>query len=183
MSDQAQIKNTTLRLHRGDITDFEIEAIVYYARNDLELGSGFGTAISVRGGPTIQEELRERGTLETMQAVVSAAGNMKTQHIVHAVGPKFQEEDTERKLKATIQNALQAAEEKGITAIAFPPMGAGFYGVPLETSADITMNTIVEYLEGETGIQEVVICLLDSREYKPFQERISRLGTTVKEAS
>ena len=57
MADERKIKNTTVRLLRGDIADLEIEAFVYYAREDLALGSGFGGAISVRGGPTIQEEL------------------------------------------------------------------------------------------------------------------------------
>ncbi|MFH1892673.1 MAG: macro domain-containing protein [Candidatus Zixiibacteriota bacterium] len=176
MSDTLQVKNSTLRLMKADITDIEIESFVYYAQHDLALGSGFGTAISMRGGPTVQQELKALGTLETTEAVVTAAGDMKATYIIHAVGPRFQEEDLEEKLRKTIRNALQKAEDRKIKAIAFPAMGAGFYGVPLDVSARITIKTIVSYLNGETGIRDVVICLNDMREYRPFQSQLASSG-------
>jgi len=176
MSDQVKINSSTLRLERGDITDLEIDSFVYYASNDLALGSGFGTAISIRGGPSIQEELKGLGPLETTQVVVSSAGEMKADYIIHAVGPKFQEENLEKKLKITIENILKEADKKVITRVAFPPMGAGFYGVPLPISADITLNTIADYLKGETKIKDVVVCLLDTRDYSPFQAKLADIG-------
>lgn len=176
MTDEVQINNSTLRLMKGDLTDHEIQAFVFYAQHDLALGSGFGTAIAMRGGPSVQEELKDKGPLKTTEVLVSSAGNMKADYIVHAVGPRFQEEDLEEKLKTTIQNVLTQAEAAGITRIAFPPMGAGFYGVPLDVSATITLGTISDYLMNETKIEEVVIFLLDNRDYKPFQQRLASLS-------
>jgi O-acetyl-ADP-ribose deacetylase (regulator of RNase III) len=172
MSDELQINNSTLSIIKGDITDLKIEAFVYYAQEDLALGAGFGNSISMRGGPSIQKELQELGPLKTTEVVLSSAGEMKADYIIHAVGPKFQEEDLESKLKETIMNSLKLADLKGIKKIAFPPMGAGFYGVPLDQSARVMFDTISEYLSGETEIDEVVICLLDNREFKPFQEQL-----------
>lgn len=176
MSDELKIKKSTLRLQKGDITDLEIDSFVYYARNDLMLGSGFGTAISIRGGPSVQEELKPLAPIETTKAIVSAAGEMKAKYIIHAVGPKFQEENLEDKLKTTIENVLKEADKKGIEKIAFPPMGAGFYGVPLPVSADITLKTIADYLQGETKIKDVVICLLDNRDYAPYKSKLADIG-------
>lgn len=175
MTDKLKINNSTLRIYKGDITDFDIESFVFYARGDLLLGSGYGTAISVRGGPSIQEELNKIGRLEPTQAVMTAAGDMKSKYIIHAHGPKFQEADLPAKLEKTIINALRLADEKGIKAVAFPPMGAGFYGVPLDQSASLTLSTIKSYLSGKTGIQDVVICLMDSREYTPFAKKLSEM--------
>jgi len=176
MSDELKINNRTLRLMKGDITDHEIEAFVFYAQHDLALGSGFGTAIAIRGGPSVQEEIKDKGPLKTTEVLISSAGNMKADRIVHAVGPRFQEEDLEAKLKTTIQNVLTEADTAGIKRIAFPPMGAGFYGVPLDVSAEVTLGTIKDYLKNETRIEEVVIFLLDNRDYKPFQQRLSTLS-------
>ncbi len=173
MKDELQINNSILRLFKGDITDIEVEAFVYYARNDLKLGSGFGTAIAMRGGLAVQEELDKIGEQDTTAAVISNAGEMKAKHIIHAVGPKFQEENTESKLKKTITNSLNIAEENSIKQIAFPPMGAGFYGVPLDDSARITIDTIAEYLSGKTNIKEIIVCPLDNHEFKPFQKKLS----------
>ncbi len=175
MPDNIKINNCRLRLIKGDITDLDIESFVFYARDDLLLGSGFGTAISVRGGPTIQKELNEIGKIKVTEAVVSLAGEMKAKYIIHANGPKFQEENLSEKLEKTILNSLKKAEEKGIKAIAFPPMGAGFYGVPLPLSAEITLDTIKEYLSGETNLDDIVICLIDNRDYMQFEIQISSM--------
>jgi O-acetyl-ADP-ribose deacetylase (regulator of RNase III) len=178
MSDEMRVKNTRLRLLKADITDLEIESFVFYAQPSLELGSGFGNAISMRGGPSIQEELRKRGGgLETTQVITTKAGEMKAGNIIHAVGPRFQETDTEKKLQLTVENSLKEAERNGFRAVAFPAMGAGFYGVPLETSAKITLGTIQKYLNGGSKIEEVVVCLLDNREYQPFKTTLSALAS------
>jgi O-acetyl-ADP-ribose deacetylase (regulator of RNase III) len=182
MSLTHQVGNRTLKLIVGDLTALDIEAFVFYAAHNLQLGSGFGTAVTIRGGPKVQEELNTLGPLQTTEAIVSGAGELPAQHIVHAVGPRFQEEDTESKLRLTIQNSMRAADAKGVKVLAFPPMGAGFYGIPLEVCAEIMISTIVEYLSGDTGIDEVVICALDKREYQPFEKQLAALGQTIKEA-
>ena len=176
MADELKTGNSTIRLEKADITDLDIEAFVYYARHDLALGSGFGTAIIMRGGPAVQKELDELGPLETTQVVASGAGEMKAKHIIHAVGPRFQEEDLQTKLRTTITNALKCAEDKGIKQVALPPMGAGFYGVPLDVSAQVTLDTVKKHLDNGSSLNEVVICLLDNREYKPFAGQLATMS-------
>jgi len=175
-SEAIQIHQTLVRLVRADITDIEVDAFVFYAQPDLALGSGFGTAISVRGGPTVQKELEGLGPVETGEAIVTTAGKLKTQYIVHAVGPRFQEEDTEGKLHTTVLNSLKRAEEKGIQRIAFPAMGAGYYGIAPNVCARVMLDAIEGYLGGETGIQELVICVLDTTQYDAFEAQLKVLG-------
>jgi O-acetyl-ADP-ribose deacetylase (regulator of RNase III) len=160
---------------RGDITEVEADAFVFYARPDLALGSGFGTAISQRGGASILKELKEFGPIETGRVVVTGAGHLRAGYIVHAIGPRFNEADTEGKLRTTIVNSLEAADRKGVKRIAFPPMGTGFYGVPLELCSRVMVETIRSYLEGETGLEDVVLCVMDQREFAPFASRLALL--------
>jgi len=178
MVNEMKVNSSVLRLQKTDAYDMEIDSVVYYAQHDLALGSGYGTAIGLRGGPTIQEELNKLGPLETTQAVVSSAGEMKTKHLVHAVGPRFQEENIEKKLKTTILNSLKAAEGKSVKSIAFPAMGAGFYGVALDVSARITLETIRQYLSGDTKIADVVVCLNDNRELKSFESQLASMANS-----
>jgi O-acetyl-ADP-ribose deacetylase (regulator of RNase III) len=169
------VNRTRVRLERGDLTALEVDAFVFYAREDLVLGSGFGTAIQVRGGDSIKKELERLGRLAPGQAVVSGAGRLKAKFIIHACGPKFQEPDTERKLRATMQAALRAAEEKGVKTLAFPPMGAGFYGVPWELCARVMLEEIQSWLKGQTRLEEVIICVVDGREFQTFQPDLEKL--------
>jgi O-acetyl-ADP-ribose deacetylase (regulator of RNase III) len=160
----------------GDITDTDVEAFVFYARPDLALGTGFGTAISARGGASIQRELEGKGPLATGEAVVTAAGKLRAQKIVHAVGPRFQEEDMLGKLKTTVANSLKAAETAGVRRLALPAMGAGFYGVPLAGCARVMGETIRSYLEGGGKIEELIVCVLDSREYDVFKSELEKIA-------
>ncbi|MBI5499115.1 MAG: macro domain-containing protein [Deltaproteobacteria bacterium] len=166
---EKKVNGRTIRLMRDDITLLDVEAFVFYASPDLQLGSGWGNAIAVRGGPAIQDELKPFGTVEAGRAVVTGGGNLKAKFIVHAVGPRFQEKDVEGKLRTTVRNALKAAEDKGVRRLAFPPMGTGFYGVPLDVSAKVTLGVIREHLAGATKLEEVILCAKDTREIGPFK--------------
>lgn len=175
VSEQVRVGRSVVRLVRDDITELDVDAFVFYASSDLALGSGFGGAISVRGGPSIQKELNELAPVQTGQAVVSGAGNLKAAQIIHAVGPRFNEEDTEGKLRTTVVHSLKAAEEQGVKHLALPAMGAGFYAVPLELCARVMIGAIKSYLEGDTCIEEVVLCVIDQREYAPFESQLASL--------
>jgi O-acetyl-ADP-ribose deacetylase (regulator of RNase III) len=168
MSEGKKIQNCSLRLIKQDITDFEVEAFVFYAQSNLSLGAGYGSAIARRGGPSIKSELDKIGSLPLTEAVVTPGGSLKAKYVVHAVGPAFQEEKIESKLRATIVNALKKAEEKGIRQIALPLMGVGFYGIPLPLCSQIMMDTIEEYLSRGSSLDEIVICANDAREYRAF---------------
>lgn len=175
VSEDLKINQAVVRLVKGDIVDLEVDAFVFYAQSDLALGSGVGTAISVRGGPTIQKELEELAPVDAGEAVVSAAGKLKASFIIHAVGPRFQEEDIEAKLGTTMRNCLKQADEKKIQRLAMPAMGAGYYGVAPEVSAKVMLEEIKSHLEGQTGINELLICVLDTRQYKAFQAKLDDL--------
>jgi len=169
VSEGTLVNQTTIRLVRDDITDLDIEAFVFYAQNDLVLGPGFGNAITVRGGPTIQKDREALAPVETGDAVVSDAGNLKAKCIIHAVGPKFQEADTEAKLRKTMLSVLKRADERSIEHLAFPAMGAGYYGIPPATCAAVMIEALKEYLGSVTGIKEIVICVFDTPQSDAFR--------------
>lgn len=174
MTVQYSINGREVEVLRGDLTDLAVDAVVFYARNDLQLGSGFGTAISLRGGPSVQEEATVLAPVQLTHAVATSAGELKAKYILHAVGPKFQEENIAEKLRATMANVLELAEAKGIESLAFPPMGTGFYGVPLSTCADVMTDTITSHLSRSSGIKQIKICMIDTREFQAFKERLDK---------
>jgi len=173
---ECSVKDSTIQIKIGDLTDLEVESIVFYASHDLALGSGFGNAIAVRGGVSIQEELKEFKSLSTGEAVITGGGLLKSKYIVHAVGPRFRENDLEQKLRMTMKNALIKAKENGIKQIAFPPMGSGFYGIPLPVCAKIMLEEINRHFSDDTSIAEVIICAIDKREQNAFQAELERLN-------
>jgi len=170
MSVTRKLGKGTVRVVKDDLTDMAVDSFVFYAKPDLKLGTGYGNAVAVRGGPTIQNELKAYGTLKVGEAVVTGGGNLKAKHIVHAVGPAFQEEAIEQKLRTTTLNALRkAASADDVETVAMPPMGTGFYGVARETSASIMIDAIKEFFQTDTKIKEVIICVRDNWDIPPIQ--------------
>ncbi len=169
---ERKIGDKHLRLVREDITEMEVDAFVFDIIEDVKLGSGFGAAIQQRGGIVIQKELDEIGSCPTGEAVVTEAGILKADWIIHANGPKFREEDEEDKLRKTIQSALARAEEKGVKRLAFPPMGTGLYQVPLDLCSRVMVDTITEHLANGSTLEEVLIVAPDNREFDPFKAQI-----------
>ena len=169
---EKKIGDKVLRLVRGDITDMEVEAFVFDITEDVKLGSGFGGAIQQRGGIVIQKQLDEIGSCPTGEAIVTEAGILKADWIIHANGPKFREEDEEGKLRRTVQSALARANEKGIRRLAFPPIGTGLYQVPLDLCTRVMVDTISEHLSNGSTLEEVLIVAPDNREFNPFKAKI-----------
>jgi O-acetyl-ADP-ribose deacetylase (regulator of RNase III) len=169
---ERKIGSSVLKLVRGDITDMEVEAFVYDLGENCKLDSGYGGAISQRGGKAIQEELDLVGKLPTGAAVMTTAGKMKAKRIIHANGPKFGEPNTEAKLRLATRSALELADMNGVEQLALPPMGAGLYQVPLDLCARVMVDVVSKHLQGKTGLKEVLFVALDTREYKPLQKSI-----------
>jgi len=171
-----RIGDCEVRIVKQDITDYEVEAFLFCARPDLALGAGFGNAIAVRGGPSIKSELEKYGRVQVTEAVITSAGKMKARYIIHAVGPAFQETDSESKLSRTLSNALNLARKQGIRQLALPAMGAGFYGIQLSTCAEVVVRTLEDYLTRDGGLREIILCANDGREYREFEKRLASSG-------
>ena len=172
---ERRIGERTIRLVREDITDIDVEAFVFDITEDAKLGSGYGSAIATRGGRSVQEELDAVGQCPTGEAIITVAGDLKAKHIIHAVGPTFQEEDTEGKLRTTVLNSMKRAEEAGVERLALPAMGAGYYGTPSDLCARVMLEVIKSYLQGETGITEIVVCVFDTSQYNAFKAQIEKV--------
>ena len=167
------IGDKKLRMVRGDITEVDVDAFVFDITEDAKLGSGFGGAIQQRGGIVIQKELDEIGSVSTGDAVVTQAGILNAEYIIHVNGPKFREEDEKGKLERSVKSVLARAEEKGMKQVAFPPIGTGMYQVPMDLCANVMVDTISSHLANGSGLEEVLIVVQDPREITPFEAKFN----------
>jgi O-acetyl-ADP-ribose deacetylase (regulator of RNase III) len=176
---EKKIQRTVLRLQKGDLTALPVDALVYYARGDLVIGSGYGTAIQVRGGDAIKKELAALGSIRMGESVVTTAGRLKAKKIIHACGPKFHEPGLKEKLHDCMLSALTVADQNGFKTLAFPPMGAGFYGVPLPLCASVMLEAVRDFAQKGTTLEEITICVVDRREFVVFQDEIEKLQNST----
>lgn len=167
-----QVNQSEIKLTQSDIAESDTDAIVNAANSQLILGAGVAGAIRTKGGPSIQEECNAIGHCPVGGAVITGGGNLKAQHVIHAVGPRQGEGDEETKLKNATLNSLKVAEENNLKSIAFPAISTGVYGFPLDACARIMLTTIHDYLSGNTDIERVVFALFDDESFKAFEDQL-----------
>lgn len=170
------INNHILELVEGDITDLDVDAIVNAANSHLQLGAGVAGAISLRGGPSIQDECDEIGYCPVGQAAITGGGDLKARHVIHAVGPLGSDPDADARLKSATLSSLRVADENGLHSIAFPAISTGVFGYPMDKCADIMLSTTMDYLRGtDTFLERVVFCLYGKNAFNTFKSTLTRL--------
>jgi O-acetyl-ADP-ribose deacetylase len=154
---------------KGDITDIEVDAIVNAANTDLILGSGVAGAIRVRGGELIQNECKEIGTIPLGQAAITGAGNLRAKYVIHAAGMYIGCRVSESSLKNATQNSLLRAAEENLKTIAFPAIGTGVGGFPMERCARVMVDAVSDFFETQhTSIERVFFVLFDEESFNAF---------------
>ena len=174
---EIRINQGTLALVEGDITKEETDAIVNAANSRLMGGAGVDGAIHRAGGPSIMDECRKIGGCPTGQAVITTAGNLKAEHVIHTVGPIYQggtkgEADL---LGSAYLSSLKLAAARGLKSIAFPAISTGVYSYPLAEAAHIALKTAVDYLREHSDLQVIRFVLFDRRTYEAFAAELKKL--------
>jgi O-acetyl-ADP-ribose deacetylase (regulator of RNase III) len=172
-----KVQRTSIVVERGDITDWEVDAIVNAANSSLAMGAGVAGAIKRKGGVIIEEEAMRQGPIEVGEAVLTTAGNLVATHVIHAaaMGPDLKTDAA--KIGAATKSALQLAEKHRITSLALPALGTGVGGFPPLPAAEAMVSAVVEHLKSATSsLQRVVFVLYQDEAYKAFTDVLRRLG-------
>ena len=165
-------------IQQGDITDMDVDAIVNAANNDLILGAGVAGAILRKGGHSIQEECNQIGSIPVGYAAITGAGRLRARHVIHAASMGLGDVPTTSKsLRTSTAHSLRLAAEHKLKTIAFPAIGTGVSGFPMDECAQIMLSEVVQHLKGETSLETIYFVLFDSRARETFQrtwEKVQR---------
>jgi len=172
---KVNIGKSILELIEADITEMQTDAIVNAANARLILGGGVAGAIKRKGGPEIQIECNKIGGTFVGGAVKTTAGNLKAKYVIHAVGPRMGEGAEDEKLKNATLNTLKLADENNLKSISFPAISTGIFGFPVRRCAQIMLETVINHLKGQTGLDKVVLCLYSPAHYRVFVDQLKQL--------
>ncbi len=171
-----RIHHSQLELIQADITTLEVDAIVNAANSSLLGGGGVDGAIHRAAGPQLLAECRTLGGCAAGEAKITQGYRLPARHVIHTVGPIYSGTPRDAELlSSAIRNSLRLADEHHLPSIAFPAISTGVYGYPLREAAHVILSTMIDYLNGETQLARVVMCLYDRRALSIFQETVESL--------
>ena len=155
----------------------DTDAIVNAANNDLVLGAGVAGAIRRKGGEEIQRECDAIGSIPVGYAAITGGGKLKARHVIHAASMQLGGRTTAAALRTSTSHALRIAAEHGMRTIAFPAVGTGVAGFPMDECASIMLREAAEHLKGENSLETIYFVLFDERACDVFKREWKKLQT------
>lgn len=157
----------------GDICELEVDAIVNPANLSLWMATGVGGAIKRAGGDAIEFAAVRQAPVPLGEAIVTTAGTLAAKAVIHAVSLDRDRRTSGPVIDAAVRNAMARAREIGATNIAFPALGTGVGGFPLDEAARIAVEAVRDELQRSPGIEHVTFALRGAAPYEAFQAAIA----------
>jgi O-acetyl-ADP-ribose deacetylase len=152
----------------GDLTTFDGDAIVNAANEAMLGGGGVDGEIHKAAGPALLTECRKVQEVSpgvrcpagearmTTAPVPGGFGRLKTDCVIHTVGPRSTDTNRDAMLTAAYTNSIRLAKQKGLRSIAFPSISTGVYGVPVGRAAAIAMDVCKKSLQSDDMSLETI---------------------------
>ncbi len=156
-----------IEIIQGDITKATTQAIVNAANEELILGSGVAGAILRAGGEAIQKECDSLSPIHEGEAVITGAGNLPHEYVIHAVAPNGEIEGWETLIISCGKEILKLCEENRIESVAIPALGTGVYGLPIRRVAELLIQTCKDF--PEQHLKRIQFVLFDEESYMWFK--------------
>jgi O-acetyl-ADP-ribose deacetylase (regulator of RNase III) len=174
------MNNRTVKVVQGDITKFEVDAIVNAANTSLLGGGGVDGAIHRVAGPELLVESRSLGGCPTGEARITKGYGLPSRNVIHTVGPVWRGGNSgeEELLANCYRNSLQLAAEKELTSIAFPAISTGAYGFPLEQASAIALREAAIFFRKPSTVHTIVFVCFAHRDCQLYAERLTAMKHT-----
>jgi O-acetyl-ADP-ribose deacetylase len=173
-----QVEGTTLEVVQGDITECAVEAIVNAANNHLWMGAGVAGAIKRKGGPEIEVEAVRQGPIPVGEAIVTGGGALKARYVIHAAAMGQDLTTSADLIREATVNSLKRATELSIESVAFPALGTGVGGFPVDEAARVMVEATYTYLHDtpQGSLKRVVFVLFTPDVLRAFEQALAEIA-------
>jgi len=130
-----------------DLAFMAVDAVVRPASDGLDPVASVSSRLDQLAGPGFAEEKRKlQSALEVGSAVVTGAGDLAAQFVIHAVIRGDRENATPDTIRRALTSVWQRAAGWGLERIAAPPVGAGAGQLDLPEAAVLMARTWAVHL-------------------------------------
>ena len=163
---------------KGNIVNMKVDAIVNATNTSLMGGDGIAGAIHRAAGAELISCCRKIGGCKTGEAVITPGFKLDAKYIIHTVGPVWNNGLTNEAelLRQCYIKCLDLAVEYNCRTVVFPSISTGANRFPLAKAAEIAINTIIEYLEQDTCLEDVKIVCFDFNTKAAYDKVMRDLG-------
>jgi O-acetyl-ADP-ribose deacetylase (regulator of RNase III) len=140
------------------------------------MSTGLAGEIKRAGGDAIEFAAVRQAPVPLGEAVVTPAGRLAARVVIHAVSLDRDRRTSAEIIDRAVRSAMARARELRIASIAFPAMGTGVGGFPLDEAARVTVQAVRDELGGSPTIQFVTFAMRGAAAYHAFESALAAAG-------
>ena len=162
-----------VRVVVDDLAFFEGAAIARPATAELGATTPLVRRLEEAAGAALRAQLRVNEPLAVGAAVVTGAGDLAADFLIHAVVTSETEPVSTSSVRRATVSALQRAVDWQMERVAFTPFGLGAGNLDVEDSAAAMVDSIVQHVARARYPSEVVIVVETPYEAEVFAARLA----------
>jgi O-acetyl-ADP-ribose deacetylase (regulator of RNase III) len=158
-----------------DLAFFQGSALVRPVNADLGATTPVLRRLETAGGPSLAKQLHLHEPLPVGAAVVTGAGDLGVELIVHGVVCSETEPVSRASVRRALTNALQRAVDWQIADVGIAPFGLGAGNLDIEDSAEIMAEVIAGHMQRAKYPARVSIIAESSHEEEVLSGAFQRI--------
>lgn len=163
-----------IEVHLTALTEVEAGAVMRPVSSDFSAVTPAMRRLDEAAGPTVEEQCARMGELPVGSAVITAAGELTAEFIVHVAVRSREENATPLAVRRGLQNGLRRLAEWEVESVAIVPMGTGAGNLDAEESAGVMLPVLAEHLRESEFPRRVVLVVDDDYQRSAFQGALAR---------
>ena len=160
-----------IELWNGDICDLEVDAIVSPSSTSLWMSAGVAAELKRAGGDAIEFAAVRQAPRELGDAIVTEAGRLAAKVVIHAVSLERDRRTSAAAIDHAARSAMARVRELGLQSVAFPALGTGIGGFPLDEAARVAVEAVRDELHTPSSVEHVIFALRGAAAYEAFAAR------------
>lgn len=170
-----------IRVVLGDMATLEVQGLVRPVRTDLAPVDAAARDVVVAAGQELEERLSRIGMLPVGGAVLTPAGELAAEYLIHVVVMSEEEPQTTFSIQRALRNGLRRASDWGLESLAVPALGLGAGSMEPEASARSLVQVLFNHLDEGVPPLDLAI-VVDSEFESGIFEQLVLEGTRLRDS-
>lgn len=163
-----------IRVVVDDLASVTADAVVRPTNGNLEAISPALRRLELAAGPRFRDLCHVQRELGVGAAVVTPAGDLPAELVVHAVIMTRTEQVSKSGVRRAVAAALRQSEQWQIGTLALPPLGTGAGQLSPEDAAEALLPALEEHVRNAEHPANIFIVVETDLEREIFETRLAR---------
>ena len=162
-----------IRIVQGELADTTAEAVLRPVTADWAAPTPAMRRLEIITGDAPTQQCRALGELPVGSAVITSAGDLDAQFMIHVVVRSYAEHVSESGIRRALRNGLRRVDEWGIQRLALPPLGTGAGNLDPDDAAAIMVPILHERIRAGGPPTSVEIFVDSDYEREVFERHVA----------